>query len=62
MQRGLRFLGRLTFDARDAAVLPHLEATAGGLRSSLTATEVRLDFVQHALSAVLNLHPNPRLG
>ena len=55
MRNGLGFLDRLTYQARDAAVLPHFEAAEGGLRSSLTASEVRLDFVQHAISALLNL-------
>ncbi len=60
MRRGLHFLDRLTYQPRDVAVLPHAEATLGGLRSSLTASEVRLDFVQHALSALLNLHGGQR--
>jgi orotate phosphoribosyltransferase/AMMECR1 domain-containing protein len=60
LHRGLHFLDRLTYQPRDAAVLPNVEAAIGGLRSSLTAGEVRLDFVQHALSALLELHPEAR--
>ncbi len=59
MRRGLHFLDRLVYQPRDLAVLPHPEATLGGVRSSLTASEVRLDFVQHAISALLNLRGEP---
>lgn len=60
MRRGLQFLDRLVYQERDVAVLPHPEATIGGVRSSLTASDVRLDFVQHALGALLNLNRRSR--
>ena len=50
---GLRFLDRLVYQDRDAAVLPNPAWALGGVRSSLTASEVRTDYVHHALAAVV---------
>ena len=55
--RSLRFLDALIYQPRDAAVLPNPTWAMGGVRSSLTASEVRIDHVHHALSAVLALTP-----
>jgi hypothetical protein len=51
--RGLRFLDRLIIQPRDASVLPCVPYALGGLRRAIHYSEVRTDFVQHALSAVL---------
>jgi orotate phosphoribosyltransferase/AMMECR1 domain-containing protein len=55
--RGFRFLDRLVIQQRDASVLPNPALAIGGLRQSIQRSEVRVDFVQHALSAILELHP-----
>jgi orotate phosphoribosyltransferase/AMMECR1 domain-containing protein len=52
---GLEFLDSLVYQARDAAVLPNPEWALGGVRTSGTASDVRIDYVHHALSAVLGL-------
>jgi hypothetical protein len=54
---GFRFLDRLVIQQRDACVLPNPEFAIGGLRQSIHRSDVRVDFVQHALSAILELHP-----
>jgi hypothetical protein len=54
--RGVRFLERLVIQQRDACVLPNPSLAVGGLRQSLHRSEVRIDFVQHARSALLELH------
>jgi orotate phosphoribosyltransferase len=54
-ERGLRFLDRLVIQPRDASVLPGGSYALGGLRRAVHYSEVRTDFVQHALSAVLEL-------
>jgi orotate phosphoribosyltransferase/AMMECR1 domain-containing protein len=51
--RGLRFLDRLVIQPRDAPVLPGAAYALGGLRRAVHYSEVRTDFVQHALSAIL---------
>ena len=51
--RGMQFLDRLTIKPGHAPVLPNTEYAVGGLRQSLYTSFVRLDFVQHALSSVL---------
>ncbi len=53
LDRGLTFLGRLIYQPCDAPVLPNPDWALGGVRPSLTAGEIRIDFVQHALSALL---------
>ena len=55
--RGVRFLDRLVYHERDASLLPNPAFAVGGLRSSLVCSEVRIDFVQHFLSTLLD-HPN----
>jgi orotate phosphoribosyltransferase/AMMECR1 domain-containing protein len=56
-ERALRFLDRLVYQERDSAVLPNAAAAIGGLRTSLTASDVRTDYVHHALGAMLSLRP-----
>jgi AMMECR1 domain-containing protein/orotate phosphoribosyltransferase len=51
--QGLSFLDRLTIQPRDRSILPNMNMALGGLRQSLHYSEVRIDFVQHALSAIL---------
>lgn len=53
---GLRFLNRITIQPAHAAVLPNTDYAVGGLRLSLHASYVRIDFVQHGLSSVLELY------
>jgi len=50
---GYRFLDRLIIQPRDAGVLPRPEFAIGGLREGIYFSRVRLDFVQHSLSAIL---------
>jgi hypothetical protein len=50
---GYRFLDRLIIQPRDAAVLPRPEFALGGLREGIYFSRIRLDFVQHSLSAIL---------
>ncbi|MDX6612877.1 MAG: hypothetical protein QOD75_2063 [Blastocatellia bacterium] len=51
--RGSMFLDRLVLQERDRSILPNPEWAVGGLRQGLHYSEVRIDFVQHALSASL---------
>jgi uncharacterized protein (TIGR00296 family) len=53
LRRGFNFLDRLVIQPRDASLLPNAEFAIGGLRQSLYASDVRVDFVQHSLSAIL---------
>jgi hypothetical protein len=55
-RRGLRFLNRITIQPGHAPVLPNSEYAIGGLRMGLNASHVRIDFVQHGLSSVLELY------
>lgn len=55
-ERGFRFLERLTIRPEHSPVLPNTDYAIGGLRQSLYASRVRTDFVQHALSAALEMH------
>lgn len=52
---GLRFLHRITIQRGHASVLPNTDYAIGGLRMSLDSSFVRIDFVQHGLSSVLEL-------
>jgi len=54
---GYRFLDRLIIQPRDACLLPNPALAVGGLRQSINRSEVRVDFVQHSLSAILELCP-----
>ncbi len=53
--RALLFLDRLVYQDRDTPVLPNPAWAIGGVRTSLTASDVRIDYVHHALAAVLGL-------
>lgn len=53
--RGVAFLDRLVFQERDAVLLPNPRWALGGLRASLVRSEIRVDSVQHALMALLEL-------
>jgi orotate phosphoribosyltransferase/AMMECR1 domain-containing protein len=53
LRRGFCFLDRLVIQPRDASVLPNPEFAIGGLRQSLYRSEIRVDFVQHCLAAIL---------
>lgn len=53
LDRGIAYLDRLTVNADQAALLPNPEWAIGGVRHSETRDEVRIDFVQHALSVLL---------
>jgi uncharacterized protein YyaL (SSP411 family) len=53
LTRGFNFLDRLVIQRRDASVLPNAGFAIGGLRQSLYASDIRVDFVQHSLSAIL---------
>jgi len=51
--RGFAFLDQLIIQERDRGILPNLDFALGGLRQGLHFSEVRTDFVQHSLSAIL---------
>jgi orotate phosphoribosyltransferase len=51
--RGFAFLDQLIIQERDRGILPNLDFALGGLRQGLHYSEVRTDFVQHSLSAIL---------
>jgi orotate phosphoribosyltransferase/AMMECR1 domain-containing protein len=53
---GLRFLRKLVIRPEHDTVLPAPDYALGGLRGSLTSSEIRIDFVQHSLAAVLELY------
>jgi hypothetical protein len=53
LAHGFGFLDRLVIQQRDASLLPNAEFAIGGLRQSLYLSEIRVDFVQHSLSAIL---------
>ncbi|MBN1203584.1 MAG: hypothetical protein JXB05_01500 [Myxococcaceae bacterium] len=53
--RGVGFLDVLVLQDRDAPLLPNPRQAIGGVRTSLVKSEVRVDSVQHALSALLGL-------
>ncbi len=55
VENGFRFLRQLTIGPEHDAMLPNPAYALGGLRRSLTASEIRLDFVQHSLAAALDL-------
>ena len=51
--RGLGFLDRLIIQERDQSILPNPDYALGGLRQGINYGEIRTDFVQHSLSALL---------
>lgn len=55
--RGFRFLDQLIIQERDRAILPNPDYAIGGLRQGLHYSQVRTDFVQHSLSAMLEFTP-----
>jgi len=52
---GFRFLDRITLHGEDLLLTPAPAFAQGGVRASLTLSEIRLDFVQHALNALLTM-------
>ena len=52
-KRGFTFLDRLIIQERDEAMLPNPDFALGGLRQGIHYSEIRTDFVQHSLSAIL---------
>lgn len=50
---GVAFLDRLVIQPRDQSLLPNGDFALGGLRQGLYSSEIRTDFVQHSLSALL---------
>jgi len=51
--QGVTFLDRLIIQDRDQSIIPNPDWAIGGLRQGLYHSEVRIDFVQHSLSALL---------
>ena len=51
--RGFGFLDRLIIQERDGWMLPNPDFALGGLRQGIHYSEIRTDFVQHSLSAIL---------
>src|SRR5215216_2289748 len=51
--RGFRFLDQLIIQERDRSILPNPDYAIGGLRQGIYYSDVRTDFVQHSLSAIL---------
>lgn len=57
LARGFAFLDRLVIQERDRSILPNLDFALGGLRQGTHYSEIRTDFVQHSLSAILEFLP-----
>jgi hypothetical protein len=57
-KRGIGFLERLVIQPRDFALLPNPLFAVGGLRQSVYRSEVRIDFVQHSIAAMLEAYPH----
>ena len=55
LTRGFGFLDRLVIQERDRSIFPNIDYALGGLRQGIYYSEIRTDFVQHSLSAILNL-------
>jgi orotate phosphoribosyltransferase len=55
--RGVAFLDQIIYQPRDRPFLPEPERAYGGVRMSRTAGDVRIDFVQHVVGALLALRP-----
>ena len=58
-ERGVAFLDRLIIQERDLAILPNPDFALGGLRQGIYLSEIRTDFVQHSLSAMLEFSHKP---
>jgi hypothetical protein len=54
---GFAFLDCLLIQDRDESVVPNPGYASGGLRESLYSGHIRIDFVQHALAAILEYDP-----
>ncbi len=54
-RRGLQFLDSLVIQPRDASLLPNPKMALGGLRRSARNSEICPDFVQHYLSALIEI-------
>jgi hypothetical protein len=50
---GFRFLDRLIIQERDRSIIPNMDFALGGLRQGIHYSNIRTDFVQHSLSALL---------
>lgn len=59
LEAGFRFLDRLVYQDRDGVLLPNLARAKGGVRASARASEVRLDFAGHMLSALVEAQTPP---
>lgn len=57
LARGFAFLDRLIIQDRDRPILPNFDFALGGLRQGIHYSEIRTDFVQHSLSAILEFWP-----
>jgi AMMECR1 domain-containing protein/orotate phosphoribosyltransferase len=53
LTRGFGFLDQLIIQERDRSILPNIDWALGGLRQGIHYSEIRTDFVQHSLSAIL---------
>lgn len=58
--QGFAFLDQLIIQSRDRSMLPNGEFALGGLRQGLYYSEVRTDFVQHSLAAILSFLSEPK--
>ena len=58
--RGYGFLDRLIIQERDEPMLPNPDFALGGLRQGIHYSEIRTDFVQHSLSALLEFRSSAR--
>lgn len=56
---GLKFLHHITIHPSHGSVLPNTDFAIGGLRMCLDSSFVRVDFVQHSLSCVLECSSSP---
>jgi orotate phosphoribosyltransferase len=54
LTRSFGFLDRLIIQERDRSILPNLDYALGGLRQGIHYSDIRTDFVQHSLSAILS--------
>jgi hypothetical protein len=60
-EQGMRFIERLVIDQEDAFFSPSPRLAAGGVRATLASSDVRIDFVGHALLALVKgLHARDR--
>jgi hypothetical protein len=54
-RRGLQFVDSLIIQHRDRTLVPNPARAIGGVRRSARGSEIRTDFVQHALAALLGI-------